>query len=135
VSVSESRCSTSNDYVNLIEVIATSSGEEVTVAGVLAGKRGIEKLVRVYGYDIDMAFAPVMAFFRYQDRPGVVGIVGSLLGEAGVNIANMQVSRHSQGGEALMGLALDSPVPAPTLDHIAERAALRDARVIVLDPH
>jgi D-3-phosphoglycerate dehydrogenase len=135
VSVSESKCTTSNDYVNLIEVTATSSGEEVTVAGVLAGKRGIEKLVRVYGYDIDMAFAPVMAFFRYQDRPGVVGIVGSLLGEAGVNIANMQVGRHSQGGEALMGLALDSPVPTQTLDHIAERAALRDARVIVLDPH
>jgi D-3-phosphoglycerate dehydrogenase len=134
VSVSESKCTTSNDYVNLIEVIATSSGEEVTVAGVLAGKRGIEKLVRVYGYDIDMAFAPVMAFFRYEDRPGIVGIVGTLLGEAGVNIANMQVGRHSQGGEALMGLALDSAIPAPIIDDIVERAALRDARLIVLDP-
>jgi D-3-phosphoglycerate dehydrogenase len=134
VSVSESKSTTSNDYVNLIEVVATSSGEEVTVAGVLAGKRGIEKLVRVYGYDIDMAFTPVMAFFRYEDRPGVVGIVGTLLGEAGVNIANMQVGRHSQGGEALMGLALDSAIPAPIIDDIVERAALRDARLIVLDP-
>jgi D-3-phosphoglycerate dehydrogenase len=134
VSVSESKSTTSNDYVNLIEVVATSSGEEVTVAGVLAGKRGIEKLVRVYGYDIDMAFTPVMAFFRYEDRPGIVGIVGTLLGEAGVNIANMQVGRHSQGGEALMGLALDSAIPAPIIDDIVERAALRDARLIVLDP-
>jgi D-3-phosphoglycerate dehydrogenase / 2-oxoglutarate reductase len=52
-----------------------------------------------------------------------------------VNIANMQVGRHSQGGEALMGLALDSAIPAPIIDDIVERAALRDARVIVLDPH
>jgi D-3-phosphoglycerate dehydrogenase / 2-oxoglutarate reductase len=133
ISYSESKCTTSSDYVNLIEVTATSSGEEVTVAGVLAGKREIEKLVRVYGYDIDMAFAPVMAFFRYEDRPGVVGVVGTLLGKAGVNIANMQVGRHTQGGEALMGLALDSAVLPPILDEIARQARVREARLVVLD--
>jgi D-3-phosphoglycerate dehydrogenase / 2-oxoglutarate reductase len=74
-----------------------------------------------------------MAFFRYQDRPGIVGIVGTLLGQAGVNIANMQVGRHSQGGEALMGLALDSPMPSSILQDIADKASLRDARLIVLD--
>jgi D-3-phosphoglycerate dehydrogenase len=63
-----------------------------------------------------------------------VGIVGTLLGEAGVNIANMQVGRDSEGGEALMALALDSPVPGPILDDIVSRAALRDARLIVLNP-
>jgi D-3-phosphoglycerate dehydrogenase len=133
ISYSESKCTTSNDYVNMIDASASSTGEEVTVAGVLAGKRGIERLVRVYGYDIDMAFAPVMAFFRYEDRPGIVGIVGTLLGQAGVNIANMQVGRQTQGGEALMGLALDSPIPSPILDDIARTADLRDARLIVLD--
>ncbi|MEA2485534.1 MAG: D-3-phosphoglycerate dehydrogenase / 2-oxoglutarate reductase [Actinomycetota bacterium] len=134
VSVSESKCTTSNDYVNMIEATARSSGEEVSVAGVLAGKRGVAKLVSVLGYDIDMAFAPVMAFFRYDDRPGIVGIVGTLLGEAGVNIANMQVGRDTQGGQALMALALDSPVPDAIIDDIVHRAALRDARLIVLNP-
>jgi D-3-phosphoglycerate dehydrogenase len=62
-----------------------------------------------------------------------VGIVGSLLGRAGVNIANMQVGRHSQGGEALMGLALDSPIPGAIIEEIVQEAALRDARLIVLD--
>ncbi|MDP9226702.1 MAG: phosphoglycerate dehydrogenase, partial [Actinomycetota bacterium] len=133
VSFSEAKSTTSNDFVNLVEASASSFAEEVSVAGVLAGKRGIERLVRVYGYDIDMAFAPVMAFFRYEDRPGIVGIVGTLLGQAGINIANMQVGRHSQGGEALMGLALDSPVPGPVLDDIVRRARLRDARLIVVD--
>ncbi|MEA2506875.1 MAG: D-3-phosphoglycerate dehydrogenase / 2-oxoglutarate reductase [Actinomycetota bacterium] len=133
ISYSESKCTTSNDYVNLIDASASSSGQEVTVAGVLAGKRGIERLVRVYGYDIDMAFAPVMAFFLYEDRPGIVGIVGTLLGQAGVNIANMQVGRQTQGGEALMGLALDSPIPAPILDDITRTARLRGARLVVLE--
>jgi D-3-phosphoglycerate dehydrogenase len=73
-----------------------------------------------------------MAFFRYDDRPGIVGIVGSLLGEAGVNIANMQVARQSEGGEALMGLAVDSPIPGEVLDRIKDAAKLNDARTVVL---
>jgi D-3-phosphoglycerate dehydrogenase len=86
----------------------------------------------VYGYDIDMAFEPVLAFFRYDDRPGIVGIVGTLLGEAGVNIANMQVGRQSEGGEALMGLAVDSLIPDAVLQDIVQRAQLRDARLVAM---
>ncbi|MEA2432545.1 MAG: D-3-phosphoglycerate dehydrogenase / 2-oxoglutarate reductase [Actinomycetota bacterium] len=133
ISVEESKSSQSLDYVNLVEVRASSKDETVSVAGVLVGKKDNERLVRIYGYDLDMAFAPIMVFFRYEDRPGVVGIVGTLLGEAGVNIANMQVGRQTVGGEALMGLAVDSPIPEKVLNSIAEKAQLRDARSIVLD--
>jgi D-3-phosphoglycerate dehydrogenase len=133
IAVEESKSVVSLDYVNLVEVGAECEGETITVGGVLVGKRDNERLVRVYGYDLDMAFSPVMAFFRYEDRPGVIGIVGSLLGRAGVNIATMQVGRRSQGGEALMGLAVDSPIPQDILDEIVGRAALRNARLIVLD--
>ncbi len=132
ISVEEARSSQSLDYVNLIEVHAEGEGETVSVAGVLVGKRDTERLVRVYGYDLDMAFAPVMAFFRYDDRPGIVGIVGTLLGEAGINIANMQVARQAEGGEALMGLAVDSTIPQDVLQGIVDRAGLRDARLITL---
>ena len=132
ISVSESKSSQSLDYVNLIEVHAESQGETVSVAGTLVGKRDTERLVRIYGYDLDMAFTPVMAFFRYEDRPGIVGIVGSLLGEGGVNIANMQVARRDQGGEALMALAVDSPIPEDVLASISETARLNDAKLIVL---
>jgi D-3-phosphoglycerate dehydrogenase len=130
ITVEESKSSQSLDYVNLVEVRAEAKGQTVSVAGVLVGKRDNEKLVRVYGYDLDMAFADNMVFFRYEDRPGVVGIVGTLLGDAGVNIANMQVGRQTEGGEALMALAVDSPIPAPTLDRITEQARLRDARLV-----
>jgi len=132
ISVEESKSSQSLDFVNLIEVRAQCRGETVSVAGTLVGKRDTERLVRIYGYDLDMAFAPVMAFLRYEDRPGIVGIVGSLLGEAGVNIANMQVARHDQGGEAVMALAVDSPIPDGVLVSIKAKAQLEDARLIVL---
>jgi D-3-phosphoglycerate dehydrogenase / 2-oxoglutarate reductase len=130
ITVEESKSSQSLDYVNLVEVRAEAKGETVSVAGVLVGKRDTERLVRVYGYDIDMAFADNMVFFRYEDRPGVVGIVGTLLGDSGVNIANMQVGRQTEGGEALMALAVDSPIPEPILTRITEQARLRDARPV-----
>ena len=132
ISTEETKSPESLDYVNLIEVRAEAQGETVSVAGVLVGKKDTERLVRVYGYDLDMAFAPVMAFLRYEDRPGIVGIVGSLLGEAGVNIGNMQVARQSEGGEALMGLAVDSAIPQEVLDSIKKKAQLTETRLIVL---
>ena len=120
--------------MNLIEVRAECEGETVSVAGVLVGKRDNEKLVRIYGYEVDMAFSPIIALFRYEDRPGIVGAVGSLLGGAGVNIANMQVARHTEGGEALMAMAVDSPIPQDVLDEIVSQTSMRDARLIVLEP-
>jgi D-3-phosphoglycerate dehydrogenase len=117
----------------VVEVHAECKSETVSVAGVLAGKRDDERLVRAHGYELDMAFSPIMVLFRYEDRPGIIGIVGSLLGRADVNIASMQVARHSEGGEALMVMAVDSPIPAEVLDEIVTRAEMRDARAIVLD--
>jgi D-3-phosphoglycerate dehydrogenase / 2-oxoglutarate reductase len=133
ISVEESKFSQSLDYVNLMEVRAEGRDETVSVAGALVGKRDTERLVRVYGYDLDMTFSTYMTFFRYEDRPGVVGAVGSLLGEAGINIANMQVARQTEGGEALMGMAVDSPIPQEVLDKIVERVNMSDARLIVLE--
>ncbi|MBA2724509.1 MAG: phosphoglycerate dehydrogenase [Actinobacteria bacterium] len=133
ISVEESKSSQSLDYVNLVEARISSKDETVSVGGVLVGKRDTERLVRVYGYDLDMAFHPIMAFFRYVDRPGIVGSVGTLLGEARVNIANMQVARKAEGGEALMGLAVDSPIPEDVLTRIINEAQLKDAKLIVLE--
>ena len=130
ISVEESKSSQSLDYVNLVEVRAGAEGRTVSVGGTLVGKKDTERLVRLWGYDLDMSLDEIMVFFRYEDRPGVVGIVGTMLGEAGVNIANMQVGRQTQGGEALMALAVDSPIPDEVLADIATRAKLTDARSV-----
>jgi D-3-phosphoglycerate dehydrogenase len=131
--VSERRSTASQDYVNLIALRTETEAGEVTVAGTLVGKRNAERLVRVYDFDIDMAPARHMAFCLYEDRPGVIGKVGTILGEEGINIASMEVGRREAGGLALMGLTVDSPIPASVLERIAEAVGMKSARSIVLD--
>lgn len=111
---------------------ADSSGEAISVAvhGVLPDGRtvsvggtrsdGAMKLTNVDGFELDLAAEGVLMFFRYTDRPGVVGTVGTILGGSGVNIAAMQVARRAAGGEALMSLTVDSAVPADLLAKTAE---------------
>jgi D-3-phosphoglycerate dehydrogenase / 2-oxoglutarate reductase len=59
-----------------------------------------------------------MAFFTYTDRPGIIGLVGQILGGQGINIAGMQVSRDERGGRALIVLTVDSALAPPLLDEI-----------------
>jgi D-3-phosphoglycerate dehydrogenase len=96
---------------------ALPDGRSVGVAGTLvaAGPRDGFKLTEVDGFDLDLDAEGILLFFRYSDRPGVVGTVGSILGDAGVNIAAMQVARREAGGEALMTLTVDSAVSADLL--------------------
>jgi len=96
---------------------ALPDGRMVSVSGTLLAtpSREVRKLTEVDGFDVDLAPEGNLLFFRYADRPGVVGTVGSILGQAGLNIAAMQVARREAGGEALMALTVDSPVPADLL--------------------
>ncbi|HEX2025920.1 MAG TPA: phosphoglycerate dehydrogenase [Actinomycetota bacterium] len=131
--LAERRTTESMDYVNLVQVTADTEAGEVAVGGTLVGPRHAERLVRVYDFDIDMAPADHMAFFRYEDRPGVIGAVGTVLGEAGINIASMEVGRKEAGGLALMGLTVDSPIPAEVLDRITAAVGTKSARSLTLN--
>ena len=104
----------------------------VTVAGTLVGRTSGERLVRVFDFDVDMAPARYMAFFTYEDRPGVIGSVGTLLGGAGINIASMEVGRKAAGGLALMGLTVDSPIPPDILGGIEAAVGTETARFLEL---
>jgi D-3-phosphoglycerate dehydrogenase len=109
----------SDEYRNLVSVRGVlATGEQVGVSGTLTGPRQVEKLVEVDGFDTDLRLEAHLLFFRYPDRPGVVGKVGERLGAAGINIAGAQVSRTRSGGEALMTLSVDSAVPANVLAEI-----------------
>ena len=104
------------DHPNLVSLRgALPDGRLVSVSGTyVSGPREAVKLTELDGYDLDLEATGVLVFFRYADRPGVVGAIGTLLGEHGVNIAAMQVARREAGGEALMTLTVDSPVaPGP----------------------
>jgi D-3-phosphoglycerate dehydrogenase len=132
IGVSERKSVESRDYVNVMSLRAVTGHGDVTVAGTLVGTRDGERLVRVFDFDVDMAPARHMAFFLYEDRPGVIGTVGTLLGKAGINIASMEVGRKEAGGLALMGLAVDSPIPADVLASIEREIGAARARSFVL---
>jgi D-3-phosphoglycerate dehydrogenase len=105
--------------------------EELRVSGTLIGSDNRQWLVRVMGFDIELELAPVLVLFQYDDVPGVIGRVGTLFGDAGVNIANMTVSRTRQGGKALMALTVDS-LPPPELVERFRAEGFDDARVVEL---
>ncbi len=109
-------------FRNLVSLRAVlEEGTTVEVEATLTGPQQVAKLVGVDGYPFEIVFADRLLVLRYTDRPGVVGTLGSMLGESDVNIASMQIGRDEAGGRAVGVLALDGPVPHELA------AALREA--------
>jgi D-3-phosphoglycerate dehydrogenase len=116
VEVVEETRRSSRDYKNLVAV----SADGRRVAGTTIGTEDRQWLVSALGFQVEIELAPRMALLRYDDVPGVIGRVGTLFGSAGVNIANMTVSRSREAGTALMALSLDSPVPPALVAELRE---------------
>lgn len=121
---------TSQDFRNVTTLRGTlGDGTSVSVSGTLTGPRMVEKIVGINGFDLEIPLSEHMAFFTYTDRPGVVGSVGRLLGEADVNIAGMQVARDEKGGKALVAMTVDSAIPGPVVAAISEEIGADSVRV------
>jgi D-3-phosphoglycerate dehydrogenase len=114
IEVVEERFRASRDYINTVEVRA----DDLAVSGTTIGPEPRLFLAGVFGFAIDIELAPNLVFLRYTDMPGVIGRVGTVFGEAGVNIANMAVSRTHEAGKALMAFAIDAPAPPEVVERI-----------------
>jgi D-3-phosphoglycerate dehydrogenase / 2-oxoglutarate reductase len=114
IAVSEERLRASRDYMNLVEVRA----DGIAVSGTTIGPEPRLFLAGALGFSIDIELAPNLVFLLYTDMPGVIGRVGTMFGEHGVNIANMAVSRTHEAGRALMAFAIDAPAPAELVERI-----------------
>ncbi len=115
--VRDTTTSTARDYVNLL----TLSGGDHALAGTLVGLSLEPRIVMVDGHTVDLPPARHMLVVRNDDRPGVIGQVGTILGDAGINIDDMDVGRSPEGKSALMVLSTDEGVPVDVQD--ALRAA------------
>jgi D-3-phosphoglycerate dehydrogenase len=104
----------SKDYVNVV----TIRGDGHSLAGTLVGLRAEPRLVMVDDHDVDMPPANHMLVVRNDDRPGMIGVVGTILGDAGVNIDDMDVGRAPDKPTAVMVLATASAVPAEVQDRL-----------------
>jgi len=123
----------SPDWRNLVTLRGTMpGGQAVSVSGTLTGQRQVEKLVEVNGFEMEVALAEHMVFLGYTDRPGIVGVVGQILGSEGINIGGMQVSRTMRGGHALIVLTVDSAIPPVVLEDITATIGAVTGRAINL---
>jgi len=131
IEVSEQRFGASHHYTNLVRVAVVAGGGEIEVSGTTVGPEHRLFLAGALGFAIDIELAPRMAFLVYDDVPGVIGRVGTMFGGAGVNIANMAVSRTTAGGKALMVFSIDSAAPPELVEQVAA-SGFDDARFITL---
>jgi D-3-phosphoglycerate dehydrogenase len=116
IEVVEEKRRSSRDFTNLVAI----SADGARVSGTTIGNDDRHWLVSALGFEVEMELAPRMVLLRYDDVPGVIGRVGTLFGEAGVNIANMAVSRNREDEKALMALSIDSDAPPALLVRLRE---------------
>jgi D-3-phosphoglycerate dehydrogenase len=108
----------SEDFTELVTVRIESGSDLVEVAGTSVGPRSIPHLVSVWGESFYLPFADHLAVFRYTDQPGMIGRVGTMFGEEGVNIISAAVGAEPGGDRAVMALTTDAPVNASTIERI-----------------
>lgn len=133
IEVREERRRASRDFTSLVRVTAVAGEEEHVVAGTVIGRDHEPRLVHALGYEIEIGLEPRMLFVVNDDRPGMIGRLGTLLGEAGINIANMAVSRNRRSEKALMVLTLDSPLSPELLERLRAEPGFVEARFILLE--
>ena len=129
ISVRETKSSDARDYVNLIVV----RGDQGThVAATLFGKHQVPRIVGIDGHQVDLPPARHMLVVHNDDSPGMIGRVGTVLGDAGINISNMDVGQSPSGEAALMVIATETPVPAEVVQHVTRQVGVQSARAIDL---
>jgi D-3-phosphoglycerate dehydrogenase len=130
--IETSRLSESQDYTSLVQLRLEGSDGENVVSGTLVGTRMQPRLVGAMGFDMDIVPERHMLFIRNEDVPGMIGRVGSILGEHGLNIGNMAVGRGEPGSRAAMVVTVDEPVPNEVLEELIAITGFNDARAVSL---
>ena len=128
VPLTESTRDSSPIYDSLIRIKIKTGGRWRTLAGTVVA--GAPKIAEVKQMQLEAPFQPVMLFVNNSDKPGFIGALGTLLGDAHINIATFHLGREGAGQDAIALLGLDEPVPAPVLEEIRALPQVRYARVL-----
>jgi D-3-phosphoglycerate dehydrogenase / 2-oxoglutarate reductase len=128
--VTESRLSALGDYTDLLELSALAEGKTVSVGGAFFG--ATPRIVSINSRPVEARPHGVVLVLENTDRPGMVGRIGTLLGDHGVNIATMSLSRNQAGGTALTVLNLDTTPDEALLEEIRASEDIHSAQVIEL---
>ena len=118
IKITEIKNKDAQSFSTLITVRANTSSGETLVSGTLFGDEG--RIVRINKFRVDIEPNARMLICPHINRPGVIGIVGSIMGSAGINISGMQVGKTEEQGKNLMVLTIDSDIPADVLAKVKE---------------
>jgi D-3-phosphoglycerate dehydrogenase len=117
-------------WANLIELrLSTDSQQRVAAGAVL---RGEPHIVQIDGYWLDFVARGLLLVSEHTEQPGILGRMGTVLGEAGVNIHFVQVGRRERGGPGILVLGLDDPLTPSVLDRVLALPSIRFARMVRL---
>ncbi|KIE42763.1 MULTISPECIES: phosphoglycerate dehydrogenase [Geobacter] len=115
--VEETKTTHVDAFSNLITVVVEGEGgKRRTISGTLFD--GVPRIVRLRDYSMDFAPEEHMLLLHYADRPGMIGKIGTIMGQHEINIASMNLGRSEKKGEAMVILSLDSAVPPQVLDEV-----------------
>jgi D-3-phosphoglycerate dehydrogenase len=128
ITVSESRQDDSATYDSLMRITVTTELGKRSFAGTVVG--GSPRIVEVKGMELDAAFAPAMLYINNLDKPGFIGALGALLGEAGVNIATFNLGRRAAGEDAIALVGVDTPVADEILAKVSALPQVKEARAL-----
>jgi D-3-phosphoglycerate dehydrogenase / 2-oxoglutarate reductase len=128
--ITETRLSALGDYTDMLELSAVADGKTVSVGGAFFG--ATPRIVSVNSRPVEARPQGIVLVLENTDRPGIVGRVGTLLGDHGVNIATMSLSRNQAGGSALTVLNLDTAPSEELLAEIRASGDIHSAQVIEL---
>lgn len=135
VEVEAGSSKSSRSFTDLVEVTLKGSGDSVTVAGTLLGKRKQPHLTSAWGRKFNLHLKSHLAVFRYQDIPGMIGQIGTVFGQYKINIDNAavggRVEEHADG-QAVMILSTAAPVTQSVLDDVLKLDTVSDGRAVDL---
>jgi len=132
IKITESRTPVSGEGGGCVLSVRKRGGNaEREICGTVFSRDNI-RILYIDGYRVDIRPSGPMLVTQHTDRPGVIGKVGTLLGEAGINIAGMHVGRESEGQGALMVLKLDTPTPEGLLEQIRRVDGMETVRLVQL---
>ena len=114
IEVKEVKSSDAGDFTSLITLQVEAEKKTSRIAGALYGRQD-PRIVQLDSFRVEIVPEGHMLFILNHDRPGVIGQVGQILGEHQINIARMQCSREEKGGQALLIVGVDAPLPAEVL--------------------
>jgi len=131
IKISETKSADAMEFTNLVSIRVDTDAGSSTVSGTVFGKSE-SRIVKINDYYLDVNPAGDILVLSNTDKPGMIGKIGTILGESGINIASMEVGRKAAGSDALTVINLDAPADEKVVDKIRGQEGIKGVKTVKL---